>query len=88
MRKYINIILGFMAALLAGGSWLRAQQPIEVKYGVPDELLEKRGQYLDTTKVVIINDSVPKQEPTIEEDTLPPVPDIPMCKYGPPGGNW
>ncbi|MBO4665412.1 MAG: hypothetical protein J5612_00910 [Paludibacteraceae bacterium] len=83
-----------MAALLAG-ELLRAQEPVQVMYGVPPELQDNLGAYSSAPQDTVIvkdtvapNDTIVETLPIVEEDTLPPVPDVPMCKYGPPGGNW
>ena len=81
-----------MASILSGCSSHRhvIREPQPVKYGVPQEILDKQ-------KPVVVFDTIPQAETdTINkadeeftfDEPLPPVPDIPVCKYGPPGGNW
>ena len=94
IRNTINVILGVMAALLSG---LFAQRlfakcrPVQLMYGVPNP------EYLDGKKapeqpeIILPEDSVPKQDtinPEKPDTLLPPPPEQPLCKYGPPSDWW
>ena len=82
---YINVILGSMAALFSG---CHSHKPVVCKYGVPQEILDRRKDEARRRDSVVI--VPPEQVEIIQQDTVPepPVPDIPVCKYGPPGGDW
>lgn len=109
MRKGINILLGFMVALLSNFGFLHANKQIKVKYGVPPEILEREKERhragmekyeaeqrrLEEEKKAAQdsiqpaeNDTTKGGELTFDDPNLPPVPDVPVCKYGPPGGKW
>ena len=84
-----------MAAFLSGlwGQGLFAKcRPKPVKYGVPNPAYDKRVK--PQPQVIIADeDSVPKQDtiqPEVPDTTrnMPPPPDIPVCKYGPPSDWW
>ncbi len=74
-----------MAALFSG---CHSHKRVVCKYGVPQEILDRRKEELRKRDSVA---TVP-QEPVeiMPQDTIPepPLPDIPVCKYGPPGGDW
>jgi NurA-like 5'-3' nuclease len=81
----LNIMLGIMAALLSGCHSKR----VTCKYGAPPRKFEKQEAELQKQKdeeellrleQLRIQDSIRAAEEA-------PVPDIPVCKYGPPGGN-
>ena len=96
IRNTINVILGVMVALLSG---LFAQRlcakcrPVEVKYGGPSPEYRDGKKKPDQPEIIVADkDSVQKQD-TIqpaEPDTtiLPPPPEQPLCKYGPPSDWW
>ena len=95
IRNTINLVLGIMAAMLSGlfGQRLFAKcRPVQVMYGAPNP------EYLDGKKkpeqpeIILPEDAVPAKD-TIkpqQPDTtiLPPPPEQPMCKYGPPSDWW
>ena len=76
-----------MAALLSGCHTKR----VTCQYGAPQKQIEKQEaeiqrqkeeEELQRVEQLRIQDSIRAAQ------DLPPVPDIPVCKYGPPGGNW
>jgi len=91
MRKHvfysINLILAIMAGLFAG---CRSKRAVSCKYGPPPERYAQKKNTEEVKKPTIefVNDTLaPQPQDTVPQD-LPPVPDIPVCKYGPPGGEW
>jgi len=87
MRYTLNLILGIMAALFAGCHTQR-QRPAPVKYG-PFPGPEPQEQRIEPAKPQQA-DTVPMQpqDTVAPQQELPKEPDMPLCKYGPPGGNW
>ena len=84
----LNIILGIMAALFSG---CHSPKRVTCKYGVPQEVLERREKArLDSIAAEHARLEAAKatQQDSVKEEDLPPVPDIPVCKYGAPGGDW
>ena len=86
VRNSINLILGIMVALLSGfgGQRLFAKcKPKPVKYGPKPNYERTRER----------KDALEQKTDSISSDTLiveptPPPYEPPVCKYGPPGGNW
>ena len=83
-----------MAALLAGCHTQR-QRPAPVKYGpfpgpepVPQQVEPAKPEKIQKADTVSMQpqDTVPQN--VASENQLPKEPEIPLCKYGPPGGNW
>ena len=76
-----------MAALLSGCHTKR----VTCKYGAPQKQIEKQEAEIQRQKE---EEELQRLEQQRLQDSiraaqdLPPVPDIPVCKYGPPGGNW
>ncbi len=86
-----NLLLGLMAAFFSGCHSPRhiKAKPIECMYGGPVEIFEERSakQMEQAKDTVPANDSVPTQQNDDNKQEIP-VPDIPVCKYGAPGGDW
>jgi len=92
MLHHLNIFLGFMASFLSGCGITRTSGPVECMYGVPQEILERnsaraRVKVEPAPEADSIPQPAPAQKDTVQQEEIP-VPDIPVCKYGPPGGDW
>lgn len=90
----INLILGTMAIFLSGMVSLRlfAQEPLSLMYGAPNPEYLDGKKAPEQPKIILPEDAVPEKD-TIkpqQPDTtiLPPPPEQPMCKYGPPSDWW
>ena len=82
-----------MAIMLSGLVSLRlfAQEPEPLMYGAPNPEYLDEKKAPEKPKIILPEDAVPAKDtikPEKPDTLLPPPPEQPMCKYGPPSDWW